>query len=360
VKKSSALLYWTGTGSDTLSETNLSGATYAEYIYFNGKRVARRDVPGTPTVKYYFSDHLGSASVITNSTGTMPPLEESDYYPYGGEIAVSGSDSNRYKFTGKERDAESGLDYFGARHYASALGRFMIPDWAEKPIDVPYANFGNPQSLNLYSYVKNNPTTFGDPDGHVGPETVIVDVLTDFAVEHPELVDAVVGPLVDSASQGGGGALGSVGGTLLGVGGAMAGAMLNPSTVGQSDANERAAMNRAQQEREQQEPEPQTSTSGAGARKGNGNSGTIYKVPGDATQSGKPYVGRHNQPDPAKTRKANDGRDRTKAEVVDTYDAANTQEGRTKEQQQIDQHGLSNLDNKRNEIRQDAKKADPN
>ncbi len=71
-----------------------------------------------------------------------------------------------HKFTGKERDSESGLDEFGARYYASSLGRFMIPDWAAAPTDVPYANFGNPQSLNLYSYVENNPTTTGDPDGH--------------------------------------------------------------------------------------------------------------------------------------------------------------------------------------------------
>jgi RHS repeat-associated protein len=71
-----------------------------------------------------------------------------------------------YKFTGKERDSESGLDMFGARYYGSSLGRFMTPDWAAKPVSVPYAHFGNPQSLNLYSYVENNPTTVGDPDGH--------------------------------------------------------------------------------------------------------------------------------------------------------------------------------------------------
>jgi RHS repeat-associated protein len=63
----------------------------------------------------------------------------------------------------RTRDAESGLDEFGARYYASPLGRFMTPDWATTPIDVPYADFGNPQSLNLYSYVKNNPTTTRDP-----------------------------------------------------------------------------------------------------------------------------------------------------------------------------------------------------
>jgi RHS repeat-associated protein len=71
--------------------------------------------------------------------------------------------------TGKERVAESGLDMFGARYYSSPFGRFMTPDWEAKPTNVPYANFGNPQSLNLYSYVENNPTTTGDPDGHCPP-----------------------------------------------------------------------------------------------------------------------------------------------------------------------------------------------
>ena len=68
-------------------------------------------------------------------------------------------------FTGKERDAESNLDMFGARYYTSAMGRFMTPDWALKPVAVPYANYGNPQSLNLYSYVENNPETLVDTDG---------------------------------------------------------------------------------------------------------------------------------------------------------------------------------------------------
>ncbi len=54
----------------------------------------------------------------------------------------------------------------GARYYSSGLGRFVTPDWAAKPVTVPYANFGNPQSLNLYSYVKNSPESYDDPDGH--------------------------------------------------------------------------------------------------------------------------------------------------------------------------------------------------
>jgi RHS repeat-associated protein len=71
------------------------------------------------------------------------------------------------KFTGKERDVESGNDYFGARYYASSMGRFMSPDWSDESDPVPYAEFENPQTLNLYSYVLNNPLRSTDPDGHI-------------------------------------------------------------------------------------------------------------------------------------------------------------------------------------------------
>jgi RHS repeat-associated protein len=70
------------------------------------------------------------------------------------------------QFTGKERDAETGLDFFLARYYSAAQGRFMTPDWAAKPEPVPYAKLNNPQTLNLYAYVQNNPLTIADRDGH--------------------------------------------------------------------------------------------------------------------------------------------------------------------------------------------------
>ncbi|HEX4030046.1 MAG TPA: RHS repeat-associated core domain-containing protein [Terracidiphilus sp.] len=65
------------------------------------------------------------------------------------------------RYTGKERDSESGLDYFGARYYGSSMGRFMSPD----PSGLVFASFANPQSLNLYSYVQNNPLSNIDPTG---------------------------------------------------------------------------------------------------------------------------------------------------------------------------------------------------
>ena len=71
--------------------------------------------------------------------------------------------------SGKERDAETGLDFFGARYYSGAQGRFTSPDWSAKPEPVPYAQFDDPQTLNLYAYVRNNPVAKADLDGHCYP-----------------------------------------------------------------------------------------------------------------------------------------------------------------------------------------------
>ena len=175
VKKSSGVLYWYDIGNNPLAETDTSGNTINEYVFFQGRRIARRDSSGN--VDYYISDHLGTARVVTNSTGTI--LDDCDLYPYGGERCVSTSSGNHYIFTGKERDSESGLDYFIARHYAGSLGRFMSPDQfpggivdaftgvsVAPPGPVPYADISDPQTLNKYGYVRDNPLRYIDPDGH--------------------------------------------------------------------------------------------------------------------------------------------------------------------------------------------------
>jgi RHS repeat-associated protein len=157
-------LYWYMTPGG-VAETDLAGTLTSEYVFFDGERVARRDgATGTGGVFYYFSDHLKTASVITDSAGVIKA--ESDYYPWGGELQFVNNDSNDYKFTGKKRDLETGLDYFGARYYSNALGRFVSADWSATPVPVPYANFGDPQSLNQYGYVRNLPTARFDADGH--------------------------------------------------------------------------------------------------------------------------------------------------------------------------------------------------
>ena len=77
-------LYWYMT-SGVVAETDLAGTIKSEYIFFDGERVARRDgATGTGGVFYYFSDHLKTASVITDSAGVIKA--ESDYYPWGGEL----------------------------------------------------------------------------------------------------------------------------------------------------------------------------------------------------------------------------------------------------------------------------------
>ncbi len=173
VRKSSGTmgtLYWYMTPG-IVGESDLSGNLTDEYVFFDGERVARKSTNG---VFYYFSDHLKTASVITDSLGNIK--SESDFYPWGGELQFVNNDSNHYKFTGKERDGETQLDYFGARYYSNGLGRFVTPDWAAKATAVPYAEFADPQSLNLYSYVRNVPTIRFDQDGHCDDGNFFCDI----------------------------------------------------------------------------------------------------------------------------------------------------------------------------------------
>lgn len=122
----------------------------------------------TAAVHYYFSDHLGSTQMETSTGGW--PVWKGQFAPFGQELDTQFT-ANHYKFTGKERDTESGLDYFGARYYASSQGRWISPDWADKPEAVPYSDLENPQSLNLYGYVNNNPLSKVDIDGHADGDT---------------------------------------------------------------------------------------------------------------------------------------------------------------------------------------------
>ena len=103
---------------------------------------------------FYHSDHLGSATWITNSEGR--PIEYLHYMPYG-ELWVDQQAAyvERFRFTGKERDSESGYDYFGARYYSSTLPMWLSVD----PLSDSYPD------TSPYVYCGNNPIKFVDPDG---------------------------------------------------------------------------------------------------------------------------------------------------------------------------------------------------
>jgi RHS repeat-associated protein len=133
-------------------ETDLSNNLQYGYAFFSGRRIARID--NLNQVSWYFGDHLGSSRSVFTTAGS----DNSDFYPFGAERVVSTGTSTHYKFTGKERDAESRLDYFGARYYASASGRFTSRDSG------PYI-WKDPQTLNRYTYTRNNPLKFVDPTG---------------------------------------------------------------------------------------------------------------------------------------------------------------------------------------------------
>jgi RHS repeat-associated protein len=103
-----------------------------------------------PTIEHYHLDAIGSIRAVTNDAGQV--IRRHHYAPFGKEhLAQGGNDPLR--FTGKERDGETGLDYFGARYYASRTGRFTSVD----PVMALNRNFSDPQSWNRYNYTKNNP-----------------------------------------------------------------------------------------------------------------------------------------------------------------------------------------------------------
>ncbi|HXS14400.1 MAG TPA: RHS repeat-associated core domain-containing protein [Acidobacteriaceae bacterium] len=159
----------------SLSPVPTGGATQISDVVEAGAPLGS----STEDAAYFLDDHLGSTQMELSSGGW--PVWSGQFTPFGQEIVAGqvlsatlgnqqpGDGTNmHYKFTGKERDTESGNDYFGARYYASTMGRFMSPDWSAKAEPVPYAKLENPQSLNLYGYMLNNPLGGVDPDGHNG------------------------------------------------------------------------------------------------------------------------------------------------------------------------------------------------
>ena len=133
-------------------------------LWAGGKLLGTYDKIG---LHFYFDDPLGTRRAQTDSAGVLEQTCTS--LPYGDALSCTGGDlqaPTEHHFTGKERDVESGNDYFEARYYSSAMGRFMSPDWSAKEEPVPYAKLDDPQSLNLYAYVENNPTDRADADGH--------------------------------------------------------------------------------------------------------------------------------------------------------------------------------------------------
>jgi RHS repeat-associated protein len=111
-------------------------------------------------IRYYHQDHLGSSAAFADATGRI--IEETTFHPFGqqrSQTQFSGGPED-YQFTQKERDRESGLNYFEARYAMPVLGRFASTD----PLG-DYGNKQNPQSWNCYAYALNNPLRYLDPRG---------------------------------------------------------------------------------------------------------------------------------------------------------------------------------------------------
>jgi len=162
----------TDDGRGTINSTTYIGSlfekdsdgTTRKHIFAGANRVCtvtKDEARGTMDASYYHSDHLGSSSVITDASGNL--AEHYEYTPYGttavSELVSRPSSLIRYLYTGKELDSTTGLYFYGARYYDPTIGRFITADTI---VQSPY----DPQSLNRYSYCRNNPINYVDPTGH--------------------------------------------------------------------------------------------------------------------------------------------------------------------------------------------------
>src|SRR5688572_2965757 len=114
---------------------------------------------GSETVVFYHTDAIGSVRVVTDASGQV--LERYDDQPFGGPWLTPPTRPEARRFAGKERDVESGFDYFGARYYTSGTGRFTSVD---PVLEIEKAQV-EPQRWNRYAYALNSPLRVIDPDG---------------------------------------------------------------------------------------------------------------------------------------------------------------------------------------------------
>jgi RHS repeat-associated protein len=145
-----------------ITEVSSSGAWNRGEVFSGGHHIATYS---SGTTYFIHADWLDTERMRTNTSGVS--VETCTNLPFGDGQSCTGTDVSPLHFTGKQRDAETNLDDFGARYFNSGMARWVTPDWSARPAGTPYVDIGLPQSLNLYAYVGNNPITHTDPDGHV-------------------------------------------------------------------------------------------------------------------------------------------------------------------------------------------------
>ncbi|MGH9803503.1 MAG: RHS repeat-associated core domain-containing protein, partial [Blastocatellia bacterium] len=170
-----------GLEGELIAEYPVNGAASTpqkEYGYRSGQMLI---VGGCDVARWIVADHLGTPRMEVDPGGSLTTMRRHDYLPFGEELTVGMGNSSirttgmgytadcvRQRFTEKERDTETGLDFFEARYFGSVQGRFTSPDplgfWTleEQARD---EHISNPQRWNKYVYVINNPLHYVDPDG---------------------------------------------------------------------------------------------------------------------------------------------------------------------------------------------------
>ena len=176
--------YLLGQSGEQVTELDGSGNWVHTNVWAGGRLIATYE---GSDLYYAMTDWLGTKRAELGASSLCTATYAS--LPFGNDqTQISGScpDATEHHFTTKEHDSESGNDYFLARYYASNLGRFLTPDWSAKTDPVPYAKTDNPQSLNLYAYVLNNPLRSFDADGHEAGNPGSLGINREFECMDPE------------------------------------------------------------------------------------------------------------------------------------------------------------------------------
>ncbi|WP_416878459.1 RHS repeat domain-containing protein [Litorimonas sp.] len=298
-----------------------SASTYTDYISANGQAIGRI---GSSGMVFEHNDHLGSPVATTNLFGAIDSRER--YLPFGLGIDDPARLDDEVGFTGHIRDSATGLNYMEARYYDPVMGRFLSVD------PVTFMETGEPGMFNRYAYVFNDPVNGADSTGMICDEGICGEIRNAVRNALPgpdnpqELVEKYGQPVSDigqtmPSDQ-------SISSGEMQVVGALTNA-LGTASIGKIGPNTTPA------------PAATRSVTASSADE------AIYVVPGNATQSGKPYVGRSS--DIAQRRKvSSDGRDRSQAQVVGRTSTGNA---RAAEQRAMNARGgVGQLDNKRNEV----------
>jgi RHS repeat-associated protein len=144
-------------GDNVIAELSITSNTWTDYIFGYEDRIASDTSANGTGARYFHNDQIGSTRLVTDNTGAA--IWSATYSPFGQELSAQSS-GIEFQYAGMQYDNETSLSHSAFRQYSSSEGRWLAPDPYLESLDP-----ANPQSLNRYVYVLDNPLMYRDPSG---------------------------------------------------------------------------------------------------------------------------------------------------------------------------------------------------